>query len=234
MTKCWLIPFLIAGLFGDKAFADCRPAPDTPASVIEHFQRFNKPLPEKFCSKEEASPQASHEPPQGSSQAEEAPDQYRNDDPFAQYEGDPGGGYEGDPGGGYQDDSGSGYEGYPGSGYEDDPGSGSEDDPGSGYEGDPGSGYESDQEDGYQGGGYQGDQEDRYQGGGYQGDQEGGYVVPPSWSLDYWKNDDKGHKGGKHRKGDGKKGKGHGKRKSACKKAHMKWNELTKTCLKRR
>ena len=203
MTKCWLIPFLIAGLFGDKAFADCRPAPGTPASVIEHFQRFNKPLPEKFCSKE-ASLQGSHEPPQESSQAEEAPDQYRNDDgsgdgPFAQYEGDPGGGYEGDPG--------SGYEGDPGSGYEDDPGSGSEDDPG---------------------GGYESDQEDRYQGG------EGGYVVPPSWSLDYWKNDDKGQKGGKHRKGDGNKGKGHGKRKSACKKAHMKWNESTKTCSKRR
>ena len=53
-------------------------------------------------------------------------------------------------------------------------------------------------------------------------------------SGDYWKNDDKGHKGGKHRKGDGKQGKGHGKRKSACKKAHMKWNESTKTCSKRR
>ena len=92
MTKCWLIPFLIAGLFGDKAFADCLPAPGTPASVIEHFQRFNKPLPEQFCAKE-AAPQASHEPPQESSQA---PDQYGDDDgpgdgPFAQYEGDPGG-----------------------------------------------------------------------------------------------------------------------------------------------
>ena len=241
MTKCWLIPFLIAGLFGDKAFADCRSAPDTPASVIEHFQRFNKPLPEKFCSKE-ASLQGSHEPPQESSQAEEAPDQYRNDDgsgdgPFAQYEGDPGGGYEGDPG--------SGYEGDPGSGYEDDPGSGSEDDPGSGYEGDPGSGSEGDPDSGYEddpgsrseddpGGGYESDQEDGYQGGGYQDDREGGYVVPPSWSLDYWKNDDKGQKGGKHRKGDGNKGKGHGKRKSACKKAHMKWNESTNTCSKRR
>ena len=209
MTKCWLVPFLIAGLFGDKAFAACLPAPDTPASVIEHFQRFNKPLPEKFCSKE-ASPQASHEPPQESSQAEEAPDQYRNDDgpgdgPFAQYEGDPGGGYE---------------EGNP------------EDDPGGGYESDQGGSYQGDQEDGHEGGGYQGDQEDGYQG--YQGDQEGGYVVPPSWSLDYWKNDEKGHKGGKHRKRDGNEGKGNGKRKSACKKAHMKWNESTKTCSKRR
>ena len=212
MTRCWLIPFLIAGLFGDKAFADCLPAPDTPASVIEHFQRFNKPLPEKFCSKE-ASPQASHEPPQESSQAEDLPDQYRNDDvpgdgPFAQYEGDPGSGYEGDQGGGYQDDQGGGYQ--------DDPGGGYESDQEGGYQGDPGGGYESDQE------------------GGYQGDQEDGYVVPPSWSLDYWKNNDKGHKGGKHRKGDGKKGKDQGKRKSACKKAHMKWDESTKTCSKRR
>ena len=214
MTKCWLIPFLIAGLFGDKAFADCLPAPGTPASIIEHFQRFNKPLPEQFCAKE-AAPQASHEPPQESSQA---PDQYGDDDgpgdgPFAQYEGDPGGGYEGDPGGGYESDQGGGYESDQGGGYEDD----------------PGGGYESDQ-----GGSYQGDQEDGYQGGGYQGDQEDGYVVPPPWSLDYWKNDDKGHKGGKHRKGDGKKGKGHGKHKSACKKAQMKWNESTKTCSKRR
>jgi hypothetical protein len=56
MTKCWLIPFLMAGLLGDKAFADCLPAPDTPASVIEYFQRFNKPLPEQFCAKE-AGPQ---------------------------------------------------------------------------------------------------------------------------------------------------------------------------------
>jgi hypothetical protein len=77
MTKCWLIPFLIAGLFGDKAFADCLPAPDTPASVIEYFQRFNKPLPEQFCAKE-AAPQASEEPLQ-QPQAEEAPDQYGDD-----------------------------------------------------------------------------------------------------------------------------------------------------------
>ena len=79
MTKCWLIPFLIAGLLGDKAFADCLPAPDTPASVIEYFQRFNKPLPEQFCAKE-AAPQASEEPPQEPPQAEEAPDQYGDDD----------------------------------------------------------------------------------------------------------------------------------------------------------
>ena len=197
MTKCWLIPFLIAGLFGDKAFADCLPAPDTPASVIEHFQRFNKPLPERFCSKE-AAPQASHEPSQESSQAEEAPDQYgdndgRDDGPSAQHEDDPGGGYESDHGGG----------------------------------------YERDQE-----GRYEGDQEGRYewdQDGGYEWDQEGGYQGDADYeSGDYWKNDDKGHKGGKHRKGGGKHGKGHGKRKSACKKAHMKWNESTKTCSKRR
>ena len=62
MTKCWLVPFLIAGLFSDKVFADCLPAPDTPAAVIEHFQRFKKPLPERFCAKE-AAPQPSHEGP---------------------------------------------------------------------------------------------------------------------------------------------------------------------------
>ena len=122
MTKCWLIPFLIAGLFGDKAFADCLPAPDTPASVIEHFQRFNKPLPERFCSKE-AAPQASHEPSQESSQAEEAPDQYGDDDgrddgPSAQYEDDPGGGYESDHGGGYEGDQEGSYEGDQEGGYE--------------------------------------------------------------------------------------------------------------------
>jgi hypothetical protein len=72
MTKCWLIPFFMAGLLGDKAFADCLPAQDTPASVIEYFQKFNKPLPEKFCAKE-SPPQASHEPPQDSSQTEEGP-----------------------------------------------------------------------------------------------------------------------------------------------------------------
>jgi hypothetical protein len=85
MTKCWLIPFLIAGLLGDKAFADCLPARDTPASVIEYFQRFNKPLPEQFCA-QEAAPQASQEPPQEPPQ-KEAPDQYGDKDgPGAQAE----------------------------------------------------------------------------------------------------------------------------------------------------
>jgi hypothetical protein len=239
MTKCWLVPFLIAGLFGDKAFADCLPAPDTPAAVIEHFHRFNQPLPEQYCAKK-AAPQAPQESPKEFSQAEESPDQFRNDDgpgdgPFAQYEGDPGSGYEGYPGSGYEGYPGGGYEGDPEGGYESDPGGGYEGDPEGGYESDPGGGYESDQGGGYEddpGGGYESDQSGSYQG--YQGDLEGGYLVPPPWFLDYWKNDDKSHKGGKHRKGDGKKGKGHGKRKSACKKAHMKWNESTKTCSKRR
>jgi hypothetical protein len=66
---------LIAGLFGGKAFADCVPSPDTPASVIEYFQKFNKPLPEQFCTKEEAVPQASEELSQEPSQAfEDAPE----------------------------------------------------------------------------------------------------------------------------------------------------------------
>ena len=243
MTKGWLIPFLMAGLLGDKAFADCLPARDTPASVIEYFQRFNKPLPEQFCAKE-AAPQASHEPPQESSQTEEAPGQYGDDNgpgdgSFAQFEGDQGGGYERDQGG-YERDQGNGYErdqGYerdPGGGYEPDQGGGYERDqgyernPGGGYEPDQGGGYERDQGYDDQGGGYE-----RDQGGGYERDQEGGYQ--DAWdhdSDDYWKNDDKGHKGGKHRKGDDKQGKRHGKRKFACKKAHMKWNKSTKTCSK--
>ena len=63
MAKRWLIAVLIAGLFGGKAFADCAPSPDTSASVIEYFQRFNKPLPEQFCA-QDAGPQASVEPAQ--------------------------------------------------------------------------------------------------------------------------------------------------------------------------
>ena len=60
----WLIALLIAWLFGGNAFADCVPSPDTPASVIEYFKRFNKPLPEQFCATEDAAPQASEEPSQ--------------------------------------------------------------------------------------------------------------------------------------------------------------------------
>jgi hypothetical protein len=63
MTERWLIALLIAILFDGKAFADCVPSPDTPASVIKYFQKFNKPLPEQFCAKEDAAPQA--EPSQG-------------------------------------------------------------------------------------------------------------------------------------------------------------------------
>ena len=83
MTKRWLLALLIAGLFGDKAFADCVPSPDTPASVIEYFQRFNKPLPEQFCAKEDAAPQApeepSQEPPQAYEDAPEPPPLQRRD-----------------------------------------------------------------------------------------------------------------------------------------------------------
>jgi hypothetical protein len=71
MTKHWLITLLIVGLFGGKAFADCAPSPDTPASVIEYFQRFNKPLPEQFCAKRDAAPQASVELPPAARQAYE-------------------------------------------------------------------------------------------------------------------------------------------------------------------
>ena len=67
----WLIALLIAGLFGGQAFADCAPSPDTPASVIDYFQKFNKPLPEQFCAKEHVGPQASDEPSRQPPQADE-------------------------------------------------------------------------------------------------------------------------------------------------------------------
>jgi len=77
MTKRWLIALFIAGLFGGKAFADCVPSPDTPASVIEYFQKFNKLLPEHFCAKEDVAPQASEEssqePPQAYEDSPEPP-----------------------------------------------------------------------------------------------------------------------------------------------------------------
>jgi hypothetical protein len=71
MIKRWLIALLIAGLFGGQAFADCLPSPDTAASVIEYFQKFNKPLPEKFCAREHVAPQASDEPSRQPPQAYE-------------------------------------------------------------------------------------------------------------------------------------------------------------------
>jgi hypothetical protein len=202
MTKYWLIAFLIAGLFGDSAFADCVPAPGTPASVIEYFQKANKPLPEQFCAKE-ADPQASYESPEESSQAGQAPD--RGDDgpgdtAVDQSESDDGGGYEGDQN--YQDDQ----EG----GYERDRGDGDWDDQEGDHEGDDEGGYERDR-----GGNYQNDRD-------HDGD-------------DYWDNDDRDNHGGKHKKGGkNKKKKGHGKAKAACKKAHGKWNDSTKTCTIRR
>ena len=63
MIKRCLLGLWIAVLLGGKAFADCVPSPDTPASVIEYFQKLNRPLPEQFCSKEDATPQASQNPP---------------------------------------------------------------------------------------------------------------------------------------------------------------------------
>ena len=85
MTKRWPVGLLIAGLFGGNAFADCVPSPDTPTSVIEYFQKLNKPLPEKFCAKEDAAPQPSeelsHEPPQDSEQPSQEPPQVYEDAP---------------------------------------------------------------------------------------------------------------------------------------------------------
>jgi hypothetical protein len=74
MTKSWLIALFGAGLSSGQAFADCVPSPDTPASVIEYFKSFNKPLPEQFCAKEDAAPQA--EASQETEQAyEDSPEQ---------------------------------------------------------------------------------------------------------------------------------------------------------------
>ena len=193
MTKCWLIPFLMAGLLGDKAFADCLPAQDTPASVIEYFHKFNKPLPEKFCTKEAPAPP---EAPQGSSQTEEAPDRYGDDGgpgdgPFSQYEGDLRGGYESDQGRGYDRDQAGRYERDQQGGFE--RGGGYEPDQEGGYE--RGGGYDRDEEGGFErGGGYEGDprggyERDRW--GDYEGDPEGAYHGGRDHdSDDYWTNDD--------------------------------------------
>jgi hypothetical protein len=102
MIKCWPIALLFtAGLFGGEAFADCIPSPDTPASVIEYFQKFNKPLPERFCTKEDSAPQASEEPsqepaqayedaaPQGSEEpSQEPPQAYEDAPPPLEHRGD--------------------------------------------------------------------------------------------------------------------------------------------------
>jgi hypothetical protein len=86
MTKRWLVALLIAGLFGGKAFADCVPSPDTPASVIQYFQSFNKPLPEQFCAKEGAASQASEVPSQEPPQAyEDVPESPPLDEPRGHY-----------------------------------------------------------------------------------------------------------------------------------------------------
>jgi len=83
MTKSWLVAFFVAGVSSGQAFADCVPSPDTPASVIEYFQKFNKPLPEQFCVKENA-PHASEGPSQESPQAyEDAPEASPLDGPVA-------------------------------------------------------------------------------------------------------------------------------------------------------
>ena len=85
MTRRFLIALLIAG-FGDKAFADCVPSPDTPASVIEYFQKFDKPLPEQFCAKEGSAPQASEEPSQEAPQAyQDVPEASPLDNPRGHY-----------------------------------------------------------------------------------------------------------------------------------------------------
>jgi hypothetical protein len=86
MTNRWLIALLIAGLSGGNAFADCVPSPDTPASVIEYFKSFHKPLPEQFCAKEDAAPQASEEPSQEPPQAyENVPEPSPLDEPRGHY-----------------------------------------------------------------------------------------------------------------------------------------------------
>ena len=85
MTKSWLIALFVAGLSSGQAFADCVPSPDTPASVIEYFQKFNKPLPEQFCVKENA-PHASEGPSQESPQAyEDATEASPRDGPSGHY-----------------------------------------------------------------------------------------------------------------------------------------------------
>jgi hypothetical protein len=68
----WPIALLLTvGLLDSQAFADCVPSPDIPASVIEYFRQFNKPLPERFCTKEDYAPQASEESSQERAQTYE-------------------------------------------------------------------------------------------------------------------------------------------------------------------
>ena len=84
MTKRWLVALLIAGLFGGKAFADCVPSLNTPASVIEYFKNFDKPLPEQFCEKADSQPseQPSREAPQA---YEDVPESSPLDEPRGRY-----------------------------------------------------------------------------------------------------------------------------------------------------
>ena len=55
------------------------PSPNTPASVIEYFRKFNEPLPERFCASEDGAPQASDEPTQ------EPPQEYANAPDWSRY-----------------------------------------------------------------------------------------------------------------------------------------------------
>ena len=64
---------------GGQAFADCVPSPNTPASVIEYFQKLHAPLPERFCANEDAAPQASDEP------TPEPPQDYENAPGWSRY-----------------------------------------------------------------------------------------------------------------------------------------------------
>jgi hypothetical protein len=91
MTKSWPVGLLIAGLLGGNAFADCVPSPDTPTSVIEYFQKLNKPLPEKFCAKEVEPPQNSEHPSQeqDSEQASQEPPAYEDAPPSLERRGPP-------------------------------------------------------------------------------------------------------------------------------------------------
>jgi hypothetical protein len=56
------------------AWAECTPKADTPQSIIEYFQKFNKPLPDQFCEHGGEAPEANGESAPEDNMAEAPPE----------------------------------------------------------------------------------------------------------------------------------------------------------------
>jgi hypothetical protein len=84
MTMRWIIVFSVAGLFSGQAFADCLPAPDTPARSSNIFRNSTSRCPNSSALRKPLPPQASEEPsqepPQAYEDTPEAPAFEWNDD----------------------------------------------------------------------------------------------------------------------------------------------------------